>query len=151
MSGTADGSPQHVQCMLTVVPEQWKTASVKLLGKQAAQDDPSVPSNFRPIALTSCVGKLLTTILWNRWLSFMITNNYFDHSVPKAFMPKTPGCIEHHLKLASVIHDAAQVTCCVLARLGQCIWKCAPFTDFVCSLTLSCSPPASQPCPCILL
>ena len=90
----------------SVVPVQWKIASVKLLGKQAAGDDPSLPSNFRPIALTSCVGKLFTTILRNRWLAFMVTNRYLDRSVQKAFMPKTPGCIEHHLKLATVIRDA---------------------------------------------
>ena len=88
----------------SVVPVQWKIASVKLLGKQAAGDDPSLPSNFRPIALTSCVGKLFTTILRNRWLAFMVTNRYLDRSVQKA--SKTPGCIEDHLKLATVIRDA---------------------------------------------
>ena len=46
-----------------VVPLQWKRASVKLIEKQAAEDDPTLPSNFRPIALTPCVGKLFTTIL----------------------------------------------------------------------------------------
>ena len=59
---------------MSSVPSQWKTASVKLIGKQAAQDDPTLPSNFRPIALTSCVGKLFTTILGRRWLSFMLSN-----------------------------------------------------------------------------
>ena len=41
----------------SVVPAQWKVAAVKLIGKATAEEDPSVPSNFRPIALTSCVGK----------------------------------------------------------------------------------------------
>jgi hypothetical protein len=44
--------------MQSTVLMQWKTASVKLIGKQAAEDNPTLPSNFRPIALTSCVGKL---------------------------------------------------------------------------------------------
>ena len=79
---------------------------MKLLGKPAAMDDPSTPSNFRPIALTSCVGKLFTTILRNRWLSFMLGNKYLNRSVQKAFMPKTPGCIEHHHMLAEVFKDA---------------------------------------------
>ena len=48
---------------MSCVPSQWKTASVKLIGKQAAQGDPTLPSNFRPINLTPCVGKLFTTIL----------------------------------------------------------------------------------------
>ena len=90
----------------SVVPAQWKTASMKLIGKQTARDDPTIPTNFRPIALTSCVGKLFTSILCNRWLSFMLANNYLDRSIQQAFMPKTPGCIEHHLKLATVLNDA---------------------------------------------
>ena len=92
--------------MQSRIPAQWKMASVKLLGKPAAENDPTLPSNFRPIALTSCVGKLFTTIVRNRWLSFMIANQYLDRSVQKAFMPKTPGCVEHHHKLAEVIKDA---------------------------------------------
>ena len=36
----------------------------------------------------------------------MITNKYFDKSVQKAFMPATPGCSDHHLKLASILKDA---------------------------------------------
>ena len=91
---------------MSSVPSQWKTASVKLIGKQAAQDDPTLPSNFRPIALTSCVGKLFTTILGRRWLSFMLSNKYLDKGIQKAFMPRTPGCIEHHLKLTTVLQDA---------------------------------------------
>ena len=90
----------------TTVPANWKRATVKLIGKPAAEQDPTLPSNFRPIALTSCIGKLFTTILCNRWLPFMIENHYFDRSVQKAFMPKTPGCIEHHLKLAEVLKNA---------------------------------------------
>ena len=92
----------------STVPMQWKTASVKLIGKQAAKQDPTLPNNFRPIALTSCVGKLFTMILCRRWLSFMLANKYLDRGIQKAFMPRTPGCIEHHLKLATVIQDARQ-------------------------------------------
>lgn len=79
-----------------------------LIGKQTAKDDPTIPTNFRPIALTSCVSKLFTSIFCNRWLSFMLANNYLDRSIQKAFMPKTPVCIEHHLKLATVLNYARQ-------------------------------------------
>ena len=93
----------------STVLAQWKTASLKLIGKHTANDDPTLPNNFRPIALTSCVGKLFTSILCNRWLFFLLTNNYLDKSIQKVFMPKTPGCsIEHHLKLATVLNDARQ-------------------------------------------
>ena len=92
----------------SAVPSQWKIAAVNLIAKQAAAQDPKSPTNFRPIASTSCVRKLFTTILRNKWLSFMLSNGYLDRSVQKAFMPKTPGCVEHHLKLAEILKDARQ-------------------------------------------
>ncbi len=43
-------------CWLTkTIPLAWKTAGIKLLGKTSAIIDPTLPANFRPIALTSCV------------------------------------------------------------------------------------------------
>ena len=54
------------------VPVLWKTAAIKLIPKDGAAEDPGQPSNFRPIALTPSAGKLFSTILRNRWLSFMI-------------------------------------------------------------------------------
>ena len=91
---------------LSAVPSQWKVAAIKLIGKSSAGDDPTTPGNFRPIALTPCIGKLFTTILRNRWLSYMINNHYLDSSIQKAFMPTTPGCVEHHLKLAAILAEA---------------------------------------------
>ena len=68
---------------------------MKLLGKQGAPYDPSFPSNFRPIGLTSCGPK---QILRNRWLSFMTTNNHLDHSVQRlsCLMHRTPSEISFH-------------------------------------------------------
>ena len=43
---------------LSAVPSQWKVAAITLLGKSSAEDDPTTPGNFRPIALTPCIGKL---------------------------------------------------------------------------------------------
>ena len=36
----------------------------------------------------------------------MLANGYLDHSVQKAFMNKTSGCIEHQAKLAAILRDA---------------------------------------------
>ena len=47
----------------STIPSAWKMAAVKLIAKSTAQTDPSLPSNFRPIALTSCVGKLFSTVI----------------------------------------------------------------------------------------
>ena len=90
----------------SAVPHQWKTAAIKLIAKGSAVEDASNPSNFRPIALTLCIGKVFTTLLRNRWLKFMLLNKYFDTSLQKAFMPSIPGCTEHQLKLCSVLSEA---------------------------------------------
>ena len=88
------------------VPPMWKKASINLIPKKTAQVDPSNPVNFRPIALTSCVGKLFSTIMKNRLLSYMLANGFLDRNIQKAFVPSVPGCLEHYAKLATAIHEA---------------------------------------------
>ena len=88
------------------VPQAWKKAVVRLIPKSSASACPSDPANFRPIALKSCIGKVFTSILKNRFLSFMLQNGYMDTDIQKAFLSGIPGCAEHHCKLASVIKDA---------------------------------------------
>ncbi len=94
-------------CWLTkTIPLAWKTAGIKLLGKTSAIIHPTLPANFRPIALTSCLGKIFTSILRNRWLSYMLENGYLDPRIQKAFTTATPGCTEHHSKLATILSEA---------------------------------------------
>ena len=87
-------------------PAAWKKATIRLIGKSSAKDNPKDPSNFRPIILTSCVGKLFTSILKDRWCDFMLTNNYMSTNIQKAFTPSVPGCTEHQAKLWSTVKDA---------------------------------------------
>ena len=55
-------------CWVTkTIPLAWKTTGIKLLGKSSAIDSPSTPSN----ALTSCIGKIFTSILKGRWLDWV--------------------------------------------------------------------------------
>ena len=70
------------------------------------QEDSANSVNFRPIALTSCIGKLLSTILKNSLLNFVTSNCFLDPSTQKAFMPSVPSCIEHYAKLATALHEA---------------------------------------------
>jgi len=90
------------------VPSSWKAAAVKLIPKSSAQDDPSSPANFRPIALTPTVSKLLSGILRDRWLRHMRLNSYLDSNLQKAFFPTVPGVSEHQAKLAAVIRSVKQ-------------------------------------------
>ena len=51
-----------------------------------AEDDPSKPTNVRPIALTSCNWKVFTSLVKQRWMSYMVGNNYLNTAVHKAFV-----------------------------------------------------------------
>ena len=88
------------------IPSAWKVAGVKLIPKSSAGDDPSAPGNFRPIALTPTIAKLLSGILKDRWLRHMRSNNYLNSDLQKAFLPTIPGVAEHQAKLAATIKAA---------------------------------------------
>ena len=88
------------------VPAAWKIGIIHLLGKKKAVDDSSNPSNFRPIALTSCVSKVFTSLVKGRWLSYMVNNKFLNTTTQKAFINGVPGCTEHHLKLLSILQEA---------------------------------------------
>ena len=90
------------------VPSSWKRAVIKLIPKPSAQEHPSAPGNFRPIALTSAVSKLLSGVLKDRWLKHLRANKYLNPDLQKAFLPTIPGVVEHQAKLASVISTAHQ-------------------------------------------
>ena len=65
--------------------------------------------NFRPIALTPVVSKLLSGILKSRWLRHMRLNHYLDSDIQKAFLPTVPGVIEHQAKLTTIIKSAKKI------------------------------------------
>ncbi|PIC19947.1 hypothetical protein B9Z55_025306 [Caenorhabditis nigoni] len=54
------------------IPHSWKTAIVRPLHKKGAKTD---PSNYRPISLTSSVGKLMEKILHKHLISFFNDNS----------------------------------------------------------------------------
>ena len=74
----------------------------------------------------------------------MTSNKYINRGVQKAFMTATPGCTEHHTKLAAILSEARRkhksLTAC---WLNQCIWECPSCSHPVLSPTL----PRSSPVP----
>ena len=61
-------------------PSSWCSAKTILIHKKG---DPSKPSNFRPIALSSCVGKLFHKILARRLDTYLLANHIIDTSLQK--------------------------------------------------------------------
>ena len=87
------------------IPKQWKQAVIGLIPK-TAKDRPNDLKCFRPIPLTSCIGKLYTSILKECLMCFMTNNNYIDTPTQKAFIEGVSGCSEHQFKWWQAIHDA---------------------------------------------
>ena len=82
------------------VPDIWKTATTILIHKKGPTDD---VSNFRPIALMSCIYKLLMGLLARRISKWAIENALLSEE-QKSARP-TEGCYEHGFLLQSVIGD----------------------------------------------
>ena len=94
-------------CWLTQeIPTAQKVGIVHLLGKKKVADDPSNPSHFRPIALTSCASKVFTSLVKRRWPAYMVNNGFLNTATQKAFVDGVPGCSEHHLKLLPILREA---------------------------------------------
>ena len=55
------------------LPDAWKSASITMIPKK--ENKSSSPADYRPISLTSCVGKLAERIIKNRLYSFLESKN----------------------------------------------------------------------------
>lgn len=85
------------------VPISWKIGVIKLLPKSTTAKNRKNPANYRPIALTLCIGKLYTSVIKRRLETFMIGNVYINCDLQKAFVS---GCHEHQFKVWSALQDA---------------------------------------------
>ena len=92
--------------MKSQVPALWKATVIKLIPKPKAISNSADPTNFRPIALTSCVRKFFTSIIKRRCEAHITQNSYLDTNIQKAFQSRIAGCEEHQLKLSSIIRVA---------------------------------------------
>ena len=87
----------------SLAPKAWTGSLVKLLHKAGSTDE---PSNFRPLALSSSLGKPYHQIKAARLNQFMVSNGYINTSHQKAFLSNINGCMEHIKVLQEVIQDA---------------------------------------------
>ena len=76
---------------LNYIPKSWKVGKLILLYKKG---DTNVVKNFRPITLTSTIGKIYTSILGFEIQKFSIRNKIYCNS-QKGFLRDKSGCLEH--------------------------------------------------------
>ena len=85
---------------LGTAPSCWGVARIKLIYKSGD------PSNSRPIALTSVVGKLLHKILSHRLETYLKANDVLDTSIQKGYVSGLPGVFKHIYSLSAIMQDA---------------------------------------------
>ena len=83
------------------VPASWKCATTVMIHKKGSTED---PTNFRPIALMSCVYKVLMGVLAKRLTRWSIDNDILSPQ-QKSARP-AEGCYEHSFLLQSLVGDA---------------------------------------------
>ena len=81
-------------------PSSWCQAKVITIHKKGDSQD---PANFRPIALTSVIGKLHHKILACRLEDYLTQNSIIDKSLQKGFLRGVNGCIEHVFAVQSMM------------------------------------------------
>ena len=96
-----------------IFPEAWKVANVIPIFKKG---DKSLPSNYRPVALLSCLGKLQERIVFKNLYNFLIDNNLL-YKYQSGFLP-------HHstvFQLIDIYHNICQA---IDNNLFSCIVFC---------------------------
>ena len=83
-----------------IFPDIWKIAIVNPIFKKG---DKSQPSNYRPVALLSCIGKLQKRIVFKNMYNFLLDNNLL-YKYQSGFLP-------HHspvFQLIDIFHNICQ-------------------------------------------
>ena len=88
----------------SLFPAPWKKAYITTLYKKGAKND---PANYRPISITSCFGKVFTSVLNVCLMSFMVDKN-IAHPFQGAFTKGKRGT--DHILVANTLIDQARHT-----------------------------------------
>lgn len=96
-------------------PTSWKLANVTALFKKG---DTSLPSNYRPISLISCVGKVMERIIFKYVYNHLHSNNLI-YKYQSGFLPKH-----------STVHQLLEIYSNILNSLEKKEINCFVFCDF---------------------
>ena len=96
-------------------PTSWKIAHVIAIFKKG---DKSLPSNYRPISLISCVGKLMERVIY-KYVFNHLQRNKLIYEYQSGFLPKY-----------STVHQLLEMYNCILNSLEKKEISCFVFCDF---------------------
>ena len=86
-------------------PESWCKGLLKLIPKCG---DPSQSIHFRPIALTSVVGKLFHKLLASRLRRFPLGNKIISTTLQKGFLSGINGTLEDIFTITAILENVKQ-------------------------------------------
>lgn len=86
------------------IPLEWRDARIRLIFK--GKGCPRLFDSYRPIAITSILGKVVNSILKEKMLLHCRMHGIIDEGVQKGFMPKVSGCIDHIAAMMNVMRVA---------------------------------------------
>ena len=93
-----------------VIPFHWRQAIVIPIFKH--QKPPFLTSSYRPISLTSCLGKLFERIVIYRWSWYLASNHFIPHF--QAGFRKGRSTLDHIIALES------SIKMCFASSLSTC-------------------------------
>ena len=96
-------------------PSSWKIAHVIAIYKKG---DASLPSNYRPISLISCVGKIMERVVYTNVYNYLVRNKLI-YEYQSGFLPKH-----------STIHQLLELYNSILNSLEKKEFSCFLFCDF---------------------
>ena len=107
-------------------PKSWKTATIIPILKQGK--DPKEPTNYRPISLTSCLGKLLEKIISRRLYAELEKRKLIPNS--QSAFRKGRSTIDNIVELETEIREAIankDVTTAVVMDIEKAYDSCWPY------------------------
>ena len=91
-----------------VAPPSWCMGKITLIHKDGSTSE---PGNFRPIALTSTIGKLFHKILASRLEVYLRQNSIINTTTQKGFLTGMNGVMEHVASMSAIIENARNMQC----------------------------------------
>ena len=88
------------------IPQRWRVAVILPILKDGK--DPALPSSYRPISLTDCLGKLLERVIAERLSAYMEENHLFNEC--QAGFRKERSTTDQVVKLVQLATDRMQNT-----------------------------------------